>query len=408
MISPRMGLLTTVLTLGLTACGQSIAPSPDFNSGPSDQDYHGILMDASASGHQTYDRNGRLVAVAGPLSGDEDLPLEVLSSNSDPVELAARLDPLPIPAVRPAIEITSRLEGRKVLLNDALSELAPTPVLSELAPTPVLSELATTPVLSELATTPVLSEGAPTPALSDVTPTPALAEVAPTPALVKTPLLVPDSEVVAAAPAVTQAAFQPSSDNSDPTLGLSLLGASRNRALEAQAATGGASGTATVSTPAPVDTPAPQANANQSLLSADVLSLSDDQVDILLVQLEDEKSGLERVRSMTPEEKARLRSQYEKRSFLGHFARMDRSNDGALTREEMLAYFSIMHAAFDADYDNVVTRAEAPTLLLRIKLLGRGFPAEGLTLEELAERLDETFVFLDRNKNNKLGWPELL
>lgn len=399
MISPRMGLLTTVLTLGLTACGQSIAPSPDFNSGPSDQDYHGILMDASASGHQTYDRNGRLVAVAGPLSGDEDLPLEVLSSNSDPVELAARLDPLLIPAVRPAIEITSRLEGRKVLLNDALSELAPTPVLSEGAPSPALTDVTPSPALAEIA---------PTPALSDVTPTPALAEVAPTPALVKTPLLVPDSEVVAAAPAVTQAAFQPSSDNSDPTLGLSLLGASRNRALEAQAATGGASGTATLSTPAPEDTPAPQASVNQSLLSADVLSLSDDQVDILLVQLEDEKTGLERVRSMTPEEKARLRSQYEKRSFLGHFARMDRSNDGALTREEMLAYFSIMHAAFDADYDNVVTRAEAPTLLLRIKLLGRGFPAEGLTLEELAERLDETFVFLDRNKNNKLGWPELL
>lgn len=399
MISPRMGLLTTVLTLGLTACGQSIAPSPDFNSGPSDQDYHGILMDASASGHQTYDRNGRLVAVAGPLSGDEDLPLEVLSSNSDPVELAARLDPLLIPAVRPAIEITSRLEGRKVLLNDALSELAPTPVLSEGAPSPALTDVTPSPALAEIA---------PTPALSDVTPTPALAEVAPTPALVKTPLLVPDSEVVAAAPAVTQAAFQPSSDNSDPTLGLSLLGANRNRALEAQAATGGASGTATLSTPAPEDTPAPQASVNQSLLSADVLSLSDDQVDILLVQLEDEKTGLERVRSMTPEEKARLRSQYEKRSFLGHFARMDRSNDGALTREEMLAYFSIMHAAFDADYDNVVTRAEAPTLLLRIKLLGRGFPAEGLTLEELAERLDETFVFLDRNKNNKLGWPELL
>ncbi|RPH18721.1 MAG: hypothetical protein CBC49_002195 [Alphaproteobacteria bacterium TMED89] len=401
MISPRMGLLTTVLTLGLTACGQSIAPSPDFNSGPSDQDYHGIFMDASASGHQTYDRNGRLVAVAGPLSGDEDLPLEVLSSNSDPVELAARLDPLLIPAVRPAIEITSRLEGRKVLLNDALSELAPTPVLSEGAPSPALTDVTPSPALAEIA---------PTSALSDVTPTPALAEVAPTPALVKTPLLVPDSEVVAAAPAVTQAAFQPSSDNSDPTLGLSLslLGASRNRALEAQAATGGASGTATLSTPAPEDTPAPQASVNQSLLSADVLSLSDDQVDILLVQLEDEKTGLERVRSMTPEEKARLRSQYEKRSFLGHFARMDRSNDGALTREEMLAYFSIMHAAFDADYDNVVTRAEAPTLLLRIKLLGRGFPAEGLTLEELAERLDETFVFLDRNKNNKLGWPELL
>ena len=34
--------------------------------------------------------------------------------------------------------------------------------------------------------------------------------------------------------------------------------------------------------------------------------------------------------------------------------------------------------------------------------------AEGLTLEELAARLEETFVFLDRNKNGKLGWPELL
>jgi len=40
--------------------------------------------------------------------------------------------------------------------------------------------------------------------------------------------------------------------------------------------------------------------------------------------------------------------------------------------------------------------------------LGRGFPAEGLTLKELSDRLDETFDFLDRNNNNKLGWPELL
>ena len=80
------------------------------------------------------------------------------------------------------------------------------------------------------------------------------------------------------------------------------------------------------------------------------------------------------------------------RSFLGHFAKMDRGNDGALTRQEMLAYFTIMHAAFDADYDNVVTRAEAPTLLLRIKLLGRGFPKEGLTLEELTDELEETLT----------------
>ncbi|MGB1148136.1 MAG: hypothetical protein ACPG4M_09620, partial [Alphaproteobacteria bacterium] len=104
----------------------------------------------------------------------------------------------------------------------------------------------------------------------------------------------------------------------------------------------------------------------------------------------------------------KLRAQYEKRSFLGHFAKMDRNNDGALIRDEMLAYFTIMHAAFDVDYNDVVSREEAPTLLLRIKLLGQGFPASGLTLAELQRRLDETFVFLDKNKNDKLGWPELL
>ena len=35
-------------------------------------------------------------------------------------------------------------------------------------------------------------------------------------------------------------------------------------------------------------------------------------------------------------------------------------------------------------------------------------PEEGLTLPELQARLDETFTFLDKNKNGKLGWPELL
>ena len=119
-------------------------------------------------------------------------------------------------------------------------------------------------------------------------------------------------------------------------------------------------------------------------------------------------STLDKLRELTPEQKARLRSQYEKRSFLRHFTKMDRNNDGALIRDEMLAYFTIMHAAFDVDYNDVVSREEAPTLLLRIKLLGQGFPASGLTLAELQRRLDETFVFLDKNKNDKLGWPELL
>ena len=40
--------------------------------------------------------------------------------------------------------------------------------------------------------------------------------------------------------------------------------------------------------------------------------------------------------------------------------------------------------------------------------MGRAFPEEGLTLPELQARLDETFTFLDKNENGKLGWPELL
>ena len=119
-------------------------------------------------------------------------------------------------------------------------------------------------------------------------------------------------------------------------------------------------------------------------------------------------STLDKLRELTPEQKARLRSQYEKRSFLRHFTKMDRNNDGALTRDEMLTYFTIIHTVFDADYNDVVSVVEAPALLLRIKLMGRAFPEEGLTLPELQARLDETFTFLDKNENGKLGWPELL
>ena len=119
-------------------------------------------------------------------------------------------------------------------------------------------------------------------------------------------------------------------------------------------------------------------------------------------------STLDKLRALTPEQKARLRSQYEKRSFLRHFTKMDRNNDGALTRDEMLTYFTIIHTVFDADYNDVVSVVEAPALLLRIKLMGKAFPEEGLTLPELQARLDETFTFLDKNQNGKLGWPELL
>lgn len=389
MISPRIGLASTVLTLGLTACGHSIAPFPGFNSGAAHQDYHQIMLNASAAGLDTYDRNGRLVAVAGPMVDRTEGPLEIIAKNAEPVELAARLEKLPIPVIRPQV-----------------SEQMDYAVFEETAPsTAALTE----PTLAVIRNARL--------GKADTVPVPRLA-----PSIDE--LLLPNSQVniltspatsvAALEPVAVPVAFKPASDETTSTADLTVFSPSpsvQSLALltpEVEAAK--PAGTLDdLTTTIPDDTPGPQAGAPETGLESDILSMTDEEVDILLVQLEDDsQSGLERVRNMTPEEKARLRHQYEKRSFLGHFAKMDRGNDGALTREEMLAYFTIMHAAFDADYDDIVTRAEAPTLLLRIKLLGRGFPAEGLTLEELGARLEETFVFLDKNKNDKLGWPELL
>ena len=386
MISPRIGLASTVLTLGLTACGHSIVPFPGFNSGVAHQDYHQIMLNASAAGLDTYDRNGRLVAVAGPLVDREDRPLEIIANSAEPVELATRLEKLPIPVIRPQI-------GDKMGYG----------VFTET--TPVTSAL-TEPTLAAIRNSGLIK--------TDTVPVPRLAPTI-------DELLVPDSHaalltspsstVASLEPVALPVAFQPAAEkvNSAPSLNQPPLTNSLAALAPRADQSTPSGGLDDLTTTIPEDAPGPQAGAPETGLESDILSMTDEEVDILLVQLEDDsESGLERVRNMTPEEKARLRHQYEQRSFLGHFAKMDRGNDGALTREEMLAYFTIMHAAFDADYDNVVTRAEAPTLLLRIKLLGRGFPAEGLTLEELASRLEETFVFLDRNKNDKLGWPELL
>ena len=388
MISLRIGLLPAVLTLGLTACGQSISPFPGFNSGEANQDYHQILLNASAAGFETYDRGGRLVAIAGPLVDREDLPIEIFTSSEEPLELAAPLDPMPIPMIRPTLA--------PVMSYDVVEEVQPnTAVLTE----PTLAAIEAAATLQQA------DRSAPTPA-----PIPQIDEL-----LVQSTeiVLLPSTTLAALEPVVRTVAFQPAPDAAEnPAAGLALLGSTQNPEISALLpgdSVAGLSGALNdLTTALPDETTGPQAGAPETGLESEILSMTDEEIDILLVQLESEKSGLDRVRNMSPEDKARLRHQYEKRSFLGHFARMDRSNDGALTREEMLAYFRIMHAAFDADYDDVVTREEAPTLLLRIKLLGRGFPEEGLTLKELADRLEETFEFLDRNKNDKLGWPELL
>ena len=388
MISLRIGLLPAVLTLGLTACRQSISPFPGFNSGEANQDYHQIMLNASAAGFETYDQGGRLVAIAGPLVDREDLPIEIFTSSEEPLELTAPLDPMPIPMFRPTLA--------PVMSYDVVEEVQPnTAVLTE----PTLAAIEAAATLQQA------DRSAPTPA-----PIPQIDEL-----LVQSTeiVLLPSTTLAALEPVVRTVAFQPAPDAAEnPAAGLALLGSTQNSEISALLpgdSVAGLSGALNdLTTALPDETTGPQAGAPETGLESEILSMTDEEIDILLVQLESEKSGLDRVRNMSPEDKARLRHQYEKRSFLGHFARMDRSNDGALTREEMLAYFSIMHAAFDADYDDVVTREEAPTLLLRIKLLGRGFPEEGLTLKELADRLEETFEFLDRNKNAKLGWPELL
>ena len=87
---------------------------------------------------------------------------------------------------------------------------------------------------------------------------------------------------------------------------------------------------------------------------------------------------------------------------------MDTSGDWATTMEEMDIYFTDMFYAFDADRDGIVAIDEAPTLLLQIRLMGKPFPYEGLDLDELRYRLSETFEFLDKNNNDKLGWIEML
>ena len=108
------------------------------------------------------------------------------------------------------------------------------------------------------------------------------------------------------------------------------------------------------------------------------------------------------------EDQADQRRVFETTSFINHFFKMDTSGDWATTMEEMDTYFSAMFYAFDADRDGLVSVTEAPRLLLQIRLMGKPFPAEGLDLDELRYRLDETFQFLDKNKNGKLGWIEML
>ena len=383
MIVSRLAPVLAVFPLGLTGCGISLAPYPGFNSGVARPDYHHIVMAASAADRQTFVRDGRMYVVPGPMAAKMskgDLPLEM--RDEPMIELASSYDTMPIPQLRPEIKVTE---------------------YAEVKPVEPKVEALIMPTYDSAETLASLEPAAPSPRLDVQAEIEDLIEVDSEVAIVRQDLLIQADPT----PSVVNVAFAPELSDTveEAAAGLPLLAASSSSVVTPENA--------------PESPSSPLLNALDELASVlpdqaptedelSILSMSDEELDILLVQLESDQSGYERVRNMTPEEKAKLRAQYEKRSFLGHFAKMDRNNDGALIRDEMLAYFTIMHAAFDVDYNDVVSREEAPTLLLRIKLLGQGFPASGLTLAELQRRLDETFVFLDKNKNDKLGWPELL
>ena len=383
MLVSRLATVLAFFTLGLTGCGISLAPYPGFNSGVARPDYHHIVMAASAADRQTFVRDGRMYVVPGPMAArmaKGDLPMEM---RDEPlIELASSYDTMPIPQLRPEIKVTE---------------------YAEVKPVKPKVEALTMPTYDSAETLATLEPVAPSPRIDVQAEIEDLIEVESEVAIVRQDLLIQaDPE-----PGVVNVAFSPELSDTveEAAAGLPLLAASSSSVVTPEDAPESPSSSLLNTLDALASVMPDEAPTDDE---SSILSMSDEEVDILLVQLESDQSGYERVRNMTPEEKAKLRAQYEKRSFLGHFAKMDRNNDGALIRDEMLAYFTIMHAAFDVDYNDVVSREEAPTLLLRIKLLGQGFPASGLTLAELQRRLDETFVFLDKNKNDKLGWPELL
>ena len=390
MIVSRLVPVLAVFTLGLTACGHSLAPYPGFNSGVARPDYHHIVMAASAADRQTYVRDGRMHLVPGPMvnpkasdRADDEIALKDTGTGADTAPLTTD-QALPIPRLRPRTTVASLADPSA---EDADPELAQAVTADQLSPRldveTDFEDLIDADSEIAVARQDVLIQAQPGPRLTPVTASPVTASPAPAATL---------QEAVAGLPLLASSTSSVISPDG---------AAAPERGLPEGASPSLQERLENLSSVFPGD-------ASDSLSDSPILGMNHEELDILLVQLESEVSGYDRVRNMSPEEKAKLRSQYERRSFLGHFAKMDRDNDGALTREEMLAYFTIIHAAFDADYDDVVSRAEAPSLLLRIKLLGQGFPASGLTLPELQRRLEETFVFLDRNNNDKLGWPELL
>ena len=113
-------------------------------------------------------------------------------------------------------------------------------------------------------------------------------------------------------------------------------------------------------------------------------------------------------KSLSSKEKANARKILHKRSVWQHVAAIDSNNDKQLGYKEMVHYFSEMHTVFDQNGDGIVSRREAPPIMLRYTLSGKAFPASGLTKAEIARRFKALFKVVDKNKDGRMSMLEML
>lgn len=106
--------------------------------------------------------------------------------------------------------------------------------------------------------------------------------------------------------------------------------------------------------------------------------------------------------------KAKARKVLHKRSMWQHFAAIDSNGDKQLGYKEMVHYFSEMHTVFDQNGDGLVSRREAPAIMMRYTLSGKGFPSGGLSKAEIARRFKRLFKVVDKNKDGRMSMLEML
>ena len=111
---------------------------------------------------------------------------------------------------------------------------------------------------------------------------------------------------------------------------------------------------------------------------------------------------------LTSKQKAKARKILHNRSIWQHFDAIDSNDDRHLGYDEMVKYFHSMHTVFDRDNNGVVTRKEAPPIMLRYTLSGKAFPTKGLTKAEISRRFKNLFKIVDKNKDGRMSVFEML